>query len=248
MPRYTKIQWTHSTWNPVTGCDKISAGCEHCYAERMARRLKGMGVTKYRRGFKVSLHPATLKEPLTWKKPRIVFVNSMSDMFHDDVPDSYIRRIFAVMKAAEQHTFQILTKRSKRLKRLAPDLDWAPNIWAGVTVENRDYRYRIKDLRATPASVKFLSVEPLLGPLGAVDFSGIDWVIVGGESGPGARPMKQEWVEQVQERCRQSGSAFFFKQWGGVNKKAAGRLLNGRIWDEMPEPVGYTEQGSLFSS
>ncbi|MEW6052028.1 MAG: phage Gp37/Gp68 family protein [Candidatus Zixiibacteriota bacterium] len=234
MARNCAIEWTFRTWNPVTGCNPVSPGCEHCYAERMAKRLQAMGVHKYRNGFKVTLHPSELEAPLRWKKPQVIFVNSMSDLFHEKVPFEYVLEIFDVMNRAPWHVFQILTKRSKQLSRVQSKLPWAPNIWMGVTVESAVYQYRIKDLRKTGAAIKFLSLEPLLGPLPELDMSGIDWAIVGGESGPGARPMKKEWVLQIQEQCREQGVHFFFKQWGGVNKKAAGRLLNGREYSEMP--------------
>ncbi|HWR83379.1 MAG TPA: phage Gp37/Gp68 family protein [Candidatus Deferrimicrobium sp.] len=230
----SRIEWTSSTWNPVTGCDKVSAGCEHCYAERMARRLQAMGVGKYRNGFKVTLHPDVLDAPLQWKKPQMIFVNSMSDLFHPEVPIEFVQRIFDVMNRANWHVFQILTKRSKPLKRLHSRFSWPENVWMGVTVESRHYTYRIDDLRQTDAKVKFLSLEPLLSSLPGLNLNGIDWVVVGGESGPGARPMKKEWVIDIQAQCRRQGVSFFFKQWGGVNKKATGRLLNGRTWDEMP--------------
>lgn len=234
MPRETKIEWTHSTWNPVTGCTKVSNGCTHCYAERMAKRLQGMGVAKYANGFEVTIHPEVLEEPLSWKKPQVVFVNSMSDMFHKDIPFDYVKQIFDVMRRADQHIFQILTKRSKRLARLAAELDWPSNVWMGVTVESEHYTYRINDLRKVPAPVRFLSMEPLLSRVSDMDLAGIDWVIVGGESGPGARPMQREWVLDIQEQCARQGVVFNFKQWGGVNKKAAGRTLQGRIWNEVP--------------
>ncbi len=230
----TQIQWTRCTWNPITGCTKISAGCDHCYAERMARRLKAMGVPKYKNGFDLTIHPDVLEAPLSWKKPQIVFVNSMSDMFHKDVPFNYVKQIFDVMARADRHIFQILTKRSKQLLRKAPKLAWAPNIWMGVTCENEHYYYRIDDLRQTDAALKFLSLEPLLGPLPDLNLDGIDWVIVGGESGPGARPIKEEWVLDIKKQCAEQGAAFFFKQWGGVNKKKTGRLLLGRKYEEVP--------------
>ncbi len=230
----TRILWTHRTWNPITGCTKISAGCDHCYAERMARRLKAMGVPKYKNGFDLTIHPDVLEAPLSWKKPQIVFVNSMSDMFHKDVPFDYVKQIFDVMARADCHIFQILTKRSKQLVRKAPKLHWAANIWMGVTCENEHYYYRIDDLRQTDASLKFLSLEPLLGPLPELNLDGIDWVIVGGESGPGARPIKEEWVLDIKKQCAEQGVAFFFKQWGGVNKKKTGRLLQGRKYEEVP--------------
>jgi protein gp37 len=228
------IEWTESTWNPVTGCDKISPGCKHCYAERMAERLQAMGQANYRNGFELTLQPKMLELPLTWKKPQTIFVNSMSDLFHDDVPVEYIKRVFDVMARAQWHRFQVLTKRAERLAALAPQLSWAANVWMGVSVENADYLSRIDHLRETPAAVKFLSLEPLLGPLSALDLRGIHWVIVGGESGFRARPMNEAWVVEIRQQCRRARVPFFFKQWGGVNKKKAGRLLDGRTWDEMP--------------
>ncbi len=230
----SRIAWTHSTWNPVTGCSKVSPGCEHCYAERMARRLHAIGVAKYRNGFEVTLHDDVLSAPLRWRKPQIIFVNSMSDLFHDRVPFEFVEKIFDVMRRSPQHVFQILTKRSKKLVRVAPKLVWPENVWMGVTVESATYRFRIDDLRKVGANVRFLSLEPLLGPLGDIDLSGIDWAIVGGESGPGARPMKREWVVDIRRQCREQKTHFFFKQWGGVNKKRAGRVLDGRIYDAMP--------------
>ena len=230
----SKIEWTGSTWNPVTGCTKISSGCLNCYAERMARRLKAMGQPNYRNGFKVTCHRHTLDMPLRWKSAQMVFVNSMSDLFHKDVPDDFILDIFSTMRQAQQHQYQILTKRAERLEQLSPELPWHENIWMGVTVEDADYKYRIDYLRYTGAKIKFLSLEPLLGDLGELNLDEIDWVIVGGESGPGARPMKIEWVRDVREQCRTQNVPFFFKQWGGVNKKKTGRLLDGEIWDEMP--------------
>jgi len=233
----SKIEWTESTWNPVTGCTKVSPGCKHCYAERMAMRLKAMGQANYADGFKLTLQERALALPLSWKRPQIIFVNSMSDLFHKDVPDEYIFRVFEVMRRADWHQYQVLTKRSERLRELAPELPWAPHIWMGVSVENGDYRFRIGDLQATQAHIKFLSVEPLLGPVGRIGLKGIDWVIVGGESGPGARPMKAEWVLSVRDQCQRAAVPFFFKQWGGVNKKKAGRLLEGRTYDEMPRAI-----------
>jgi len=230
----SKIEWTESTWNPVTGCTKISSGCKNCYAERMAKRLKMMGQPNYVNGFQVALHEHVLEYPLHWKKPQTIFVNSMSDLFHEQVPDSFIFKIFNVMKQANWHQFQILTKRSSRLLKLAPKLDWPENVWIGVSVENEAVKFRIDDLRLVPAAIRFLSLEPLLGPLTTLDLSNIDWVIVGGESGPKARSIKKEWVIQVREQCVKQKVPFFFKQWGGINKKKAGRLLEGRTWDEMP--------------
>lgn len=233
----SKIEWTESTWNPVTGCTKISDGCKNCYAERMAKRLKAMGQPNYIRGFQVALHEHVLEYPLKWKKPQTIFVNSMSDLFHKQVPDSFIFKIFDVMKQAYWHQFQILTKRSARLKELATDLDWPENVWIGVSVENEAVISRIDDLECVSASIKFLSLEPLLGPLDRLNLSNIDWVIVGGESGPGARQMKKEWVIQIKEQCFEQNVPFHFKQWGGVNKKKNGRLLENRTWDEMPIPL-----------
>lgn len=234
MAADSKIEWTESTWNPVTGCTKMSPGCKHCYAERMARRLKAMGHPNYAAGFDVRCHEHVLDIPLHWRKPRTVFVNSMSDLFHRDVPLEFILRIFDVMRRAHWHTFQVLTKRSRRLAELDPSLDWPANVWAGVSVETQDYIYRIDDLRRTLARVRFLSLEPLLGPLPRLDLRRIDWVIVGGESGPGARPMEEEWVLDIREQCLGANIPFFFKQWGGFNRKRNGRLLDGRTWDEMP--------------
>jgi protein gp37 len=235
----TLIQWTHSSWNPVTGCDHVSPGCDHCYAERMAHRLQAMGVAKYRHGFKVTLHPDILDQPLHWKTPRLIFINSMSDLFHPDIPLGFVRQVFDTIKRAHWHQFQLLTKRSKRLVRLSGKLDWPPNLWMGVTVELRDYLYRIDDLRRTPATIKWLSLEPLLGDLGEVNLSGIDWAVVGGESGPGARPMKRQWVTCLRAQCRHQHVPFFFKQWGGPNKKTTGRLLDGREYSEYPAIEGF---------
>ena len=234
MSLKTGIEWTQATWNPVTGCAKISPGCKNCYAERMAVRLKAMGNPSYSNGFNVTLHDNLLGLPLSWKKPQRIFVNSMSDLFHKDVPVEFIQRVFDVMNKAHRHRFQILTKRSDRLVELDPLLKWAPNIWMGVSVENKDYLYRLDDLRKTNAPVKFISFEPLIGPVGKFDLSGIDWVIVGGESGPGARPIDPSWVLDIRDRCNSAGIPFFFKQWGGINRKKAGRILEGRTWEEMP--------------
>jgi len=230
----TSIEWTESTWNPVTGCSKISAGCANCYAERMARRLKAVGVPNYANGFEVTLHEELLKLPLKWRKPKIIFVNSMSDLFHEKIPDYFIARIFDIMNRASWHRFQILTKRSDRLRRMSPDLPWTDNIWMGVTVEDRKCAFRIEHLRKTRASIKFISMEPLLEPIAELDLIGIDWVIVGGESGPGARPLNEDWVMDIKEKCQTSNIPFFFKQWGGINKKKSGRLLEGRLWNQMP--------------
>ncbi|MBI5266046.1 MAG: phage Gp37/Gp68 family protein [candidate division Zixibacteria bacterium] len=249
MAAQSRIEWTESTWNPVTGCSKVSPGCDHCYADRMAKRLQGMGVHKYRNGFEVTLHPSELEAPLRWRKPQIIFVNSMSDLFHPQVPFAYVEQIFDVMRRANHHVFQILTKRSKQLVRAADKLDWPPNVWMGVTVESQPYTFRINDLRKTKAAVKFLSLEPLLGPLVNLDLHEIDWAIVGGESGPGARPMDKKWVRDIRRQCREQSVHFFFKQWGGVNKKAAGRTLDGRIYDAMPplpDPVAALGQSTMF--
>ena len=235
MATRSAIEWTESTWNPVTGCTKISPGCKHCYAERMARRLEAMGQRNYVNGFKLTLHPPMLESPLRWTKPKMIFVNSMSDLFHGDVPLDFIQDTFDVMSRASWHTFQVLTKRSGRLLQLDPELDWPSNVWMGVSVENYQYTLRIEHLRQTNARIKFLSLEPLLGPLPGMDLRGMDWVIVGGESGPAARPMAEEWVTDVRDQCLASGIPFFFKQWGGVNKKKTGRLLQRRTWDQMPE-------------
>lgn len=230
----TTIEWTESTWNPVTGCTKISAGCRHCYAERMAVRLQAMGQPNYRNGFRPTVHEHTLDLPLRWNKPQSVFVNSMSDLFHEDVPVEFVLKIYEVMRRADWHRFQILTKRSDRLRKLDPILPWSPNVWMGVTVESSEYVSRIDDLRATHASVKFLSLEPLLGPMPEMNLTGIDWVIAGGESGIGARPVEAAWLLDIRDQCIASGVPFFFKQWGGVNKKRAGRELDGKIWNQTP--------------
>jgi protein gp37 len=234
MANNSAIEWTEATWNPVTGCTKISPGCKHCYAERMAKRLQAMGQRNYVDGFKLALHKNALQLPLSWKKPQTIFVNSMSDLFHKSVPFEFILCVFDIMRRANWHQYQILTKRADRLEQLASRLPWAPHIWMGVSVERHDYAYRIDHLRRSGASIKFLSLEPLLGPLDDLDLSGIDWVIVGGESGPGARPMNSEWVTGIRDQCVRSNVPFFFKQWGGVQKKKAGRLLEGETWDQMP--------------
>lgn len=243
MATQSSIEWTESTWNPMTGCTKISPGCKHCYAERIAKRLQAMGQPNYANGFKLTLHEHMLELPLQWKKPQMIFVNSMSDLFHKDVPLSYIQRVFEVMHRADWHTFQILTKRSERLLELDPKLDWPRNVWMGVSVENQDYTFRIDHLRQAGAHVRFLSLEPLLGPLPNLDLRGIHWVIVGGESGPGARPMKEEWVLEIKGQCQKANVSFFFKQWGGINKKRTGRLLQGRTWDEMPVTASTLASG-----
>jgi len=234
MALHSAIDWTESTWNPITGCTRVSPGCAHCYAERMAKRLRAMGQPNYRNGFAVTLHEHALHLPLTWRKPQVIFVNSMSDLFHEDVPTDFIQDVFQVMRDAHWHVFQVLTKRSERLAQLNAELDWPANVWMGVSVEDEDRLYRIAHLRETSAAVKFLSLEPLLGPLPGLDLSEIDWAIVGGESGPKSRPMKEEWALEIRDKCLAAQVPFFFKQWGGTNKKKAGKVLAGRIWQEMP--------------
>lgn len=240
MATNSRIEWTEFTWNPVTGCSKISEGCRHCYAERMARRLKAMGNARYAHGFKVTLHDDLVDLPRRMRSPRLIFVNSMSDLFHEQVPTDFIRRVFDTMRASPQHTFQVLTKRSRRLRELAPELPWARHVWIGVSVEDSRVLSRTDDLRAVPAQVRFLSCEPLIGPLEALPLAGISWVIVGGESGPGARPMQTAWVESIRRQCRDARVRFFFKQWGGVRKDRTGRVLNGTTYDEMP-PIGAND-------
>ena len=232
----SSIEWTQMTWNPTTGCHKVSAGCKFCYAEIMTRRLKAMGQEKYKHGFKiVKTHPETLEIPYTWKTPKIVFVNSMSDLFHKDVPLDYIKQVFKVMNENPQHVFQVLTKRAERLFEIHKEIRWTHNIWMGVSVEDSRVVERIDFLRKTRAKVKFLSLEPLIGELKNLNLKKIDWVIVGGESGHTPRPMNPDWVLDIQDQCEKSKVAFFFKQWGGKNKKAAGRILNGKTYDEMPD-------------
>ncbi len=243
----SKIEWTQESWNFLTGCDKISPGCQNCYAERFAKRLRGMGNHKYINGFKLTIHEELLQLPHKWKKPRLVFVNSMSDLFHKEVPFSIIQEAFQVMGKNHRHQFQILTKRSDRLVEVSHDLNWHSNIWMGVTVENADYMFRVEDLRKTGAKIKFISFEPLLAALPKLDLSEIHWAVVGGESGPRTRPMKEEWVKNIRNHCVSARVPFFFKQWGGFNKKKAGRLLEGRHWDQMPKfgPNTKEPQGSL---
>lgn len=243
MAASSSIEWTEATWNPLTGCTKVSPGCKHCYAERMAKRLQAMGHPNYANGFKLTLHEHLLDLPLTWKRPRTIFVNSMSDLFHKDVPVEFIQRVFLTMVRASHHRFQVLTKRPERASELSRILPWAANIWLGTSVENERYVHRIDALRETGAKIKFLSLEPLLGPLPRLDLRGIDWVIVGGESGPRARPLDPAWVIEIRDQCVSAGVPFFFKQWGGTNKKRTGRLLEGRTWDEMPtQPPTCPEQ------
>jgi protein gp37 len=240
MSSKSTIEWTEMTWNPVTGCTKISQGCKHCYAARMAKRLHAMGSDRYKNGFQLTTHDDLIDLPKKWRQSRMIFVNSMSDLFHKDVPDIFIRRVFQTMAECPQHTFQILTKRSERLRRLSKTLIWTPNIWMGVSIENSSVLYRIDDLRLVPAKVRFLSCEPLIGPLDGLNLDGVHWVIVGGESGPGARLMPEAWVEQIRLQCEQEEVAFFFKQWGGVRKKSFGRTLNGQTFDQMPTPIRST--------
>ena len=248
MALQSSIEWTEATWNPVTGCSKISPGCKHYYAERMACRLQAIGHPHYRNGFRVSLHEDALELPLRWSRPKAIFVNSMSDLYHCDVPLGFVSKVFGVMRQAHWHRYQILTKRAERLAELNDKLSWAPNIWQGVTVEHPDHAHRIDLLRETDAHIKFLSLEPLLAPMPRLRLHGINWVIVGGESGPGARPMAADWVTDIRDQCRKAGVAFYFKQWGGVFKKRHGRTLDGRTWDEMPDtppPSAPTRQLEL---
>jgi protein gp37 len=258
----TSIEWTETTWNPVTGCDRISPGCDHCYALTLAKRLKAMGSEKYQAdgdprtsgpGFAVTTHPGSLDEPRRWRRPRMVFVNSMSDLFHARVPEDFIRQVFAVMAETPQHTYQVLTKRSRRLQRVAERLSWPDNVWMGVSVEDADALPRVDDLRQVPARVRFLSCEPLIGPLNGLNLAGIHWVIAGGESGPRHRPMRPEWVADIREACSEADVPFFFKQWGGRTPKAGGRSIEGRTYSEMPErvltaPAAQTSSGSTTSA
>ncbi|MCR3720161.1 MULTISPECIES: DUF5131 family protein [Prauserella salsuginis group] len=245
MSSQSSIEWTETTWNPTTGCDRVSAGCDHCYALTLAKRLKAMGSDKYQTdgdprtsgpGFGVATHVTALAEPFRWRAPRLVFVNSMSDLFHARVPVEFIRRVFAVMEQTPQHTYQLLTKRSRRLRRLASSLEWPSNLWVGVSVENDRVLDRIDDLRAVPAAVRFLSCEPLLGPLRQLELGGIGWVIAGGESGAAARSVEADWLRDLRDQCQLANVPFFFKQWGGRTPKAGGRLLDGREWNEYPQP------------
>jgi protein gp37 len=234
MATTSSIEWTEATWNPVTGCTKISEGCRNCYAHTMAKRLHAMGNPRYEKGFEVTLHLDLIDLPLRWKKPRVIFVNSMSDLFHKDVPLEFIKAVFETMENAPWHTFQVLTKRSDRLAELAPQLPWPRNVWQGVSVEDERVMYRIDDLRRTPAQTRFLSCEPLIGPLNNLNLDGIHWTIVGGESGFGARQMNPDWVRNIRDQCLEQNVAFFFKQWGGVQKHRTGRILDGMTWDEYP--------------
>lgn len=243
MADRSAIEWTEATWNPTTGCDRVSPGCDHCYALTLSKRLKAMGSAKYQRdgdprtsgpGFGLTVHPDALDAPRHWREPRLIFVNSMSDLFHDDVPVEFIRDVFQVIAETPQHTYQVLTKRAQRLSRIASQLDWPRNLWMGVSVESRRYVFRVNHLRKVPAAVRFISAEPLLGPLGDIDLAGIGWVIAGGESGPHARPLQHDWVTELRDECTGSGVPFFFKQWGGRTPKAGGRELDGEIWDQTP--------------
>ena len=228
------IEWTEATWNPVTGCDKVSPGCAHCYAETFAERWRGVAGHPYEQGFDLRFWPERLDQPLKWRRPRMIFVNSMSDLFHERIPASFIAQVFATMTEASQHTFQILTKRHERLAELASRLDWPENVWMGVSIENRRFVHRADYLREVPAAVRFISAEPLLGPLEGLRLDQIDWLIAGGESGPGHRRVKEEWLMDLRDRCQAEGVAFFFKQWGGRTPKAGGRELDGQEWNEMP--------------
>lgn len=243
MSDHSHIEWTDATWNPVTGCTKVSPGCKNCYAERLAVRLRAMGNRRYSNGFAVTLHADQLTLPLRWRQAKRIFVNSMSDLFHESVPEPFIRQVFDVMVSTPQHIFQVLTKRADRLSALAPSLPWANNIWQGVSVENDAYLSRIHELRSVPAVLRFLSLEPLLGPLASLPLDGIGWVIVGGESGGGRRTVRPEWVREIRDQCLAAKIPFFFKQWGGRTPKTGGRLLDGRLWDEVPRaspPVPLT--------
>ena len=234
MAQSSSIEWTEATWNPVTGCSKVSPGCQHCYAERMSHRLKAMGNPNYVNGFKLTIHQHMLQVPFRWVKPRLIFVNSMSDLFHPDVPVEFILAVFETMRTASWHVFQVLTKRSERVVELNHEINWPANVWMGVSVENWQYTHRIAHLRQTQAATKFISFEPLLGSIPELDLTQIDWAIVGGESGPGARPLRKQWAVDIRDQCLASATPFFFKQWGGVNRKRNGRMLEGRTWDQMP--------------
>ena len=243
----SSIEWTEATWNPVTGCDKVSPGCKFCYAQVMARRLEGMGQPNYRNGFKLTLQPQMLGRPLAWRRPQMIFVNSMSDLFHKDVPLIYIRQVFATIRQAHWHTFQVLTKRSERLVELARELEWPDNLWMGVSVERAEYDFRIDHLRRVPAHIRFLSLEPLLGPLPGLNLDQIDWVIVCGESGRRPRPLSEDWVLEIQAQCECAGVPFFLKQWGGRNKKESGRVRGGRTWDETPDRAAAEDAVVAFA-
>jgi protein gp37 len=236
MADNSRIEWTQATWNPVTGCSKVSPGCAHCYAETFAERFRGVEDHPYQQGFDLRFWPERLEQPLRWKRSRVIFVNSMSDLFHEEIPLDFIQRVFGVMTEASQHVFQVLTKRHDRLAELAPALHWPNNVWMGVSIENKRWVERADRLRQVPSAVRFISAEPLLGPLIGLDLSGIDWLIAGGESGPRHRPVQEAWIVDLQRRCKQEGVAFFFKQWGGIHSKTGGRKLRGREWSQMPTP------------
>jgi protein gp37 len=240
MADNSRIEWTEATWNPVTGCTKVSPGCAHCYAETFAERWRGISGHPYEQGFDLRIWPERLQVPLRWRRPRVIFVNSMSDLFHEAIPEEFIGEVFDVMRRADWHVFQILTKRHERLEELAPQLEWSSNVWMGVSIENRRFVHRADSLRTVPAAVRFISAEPLLGRLEGLDLTGIDWLISGGESGPGHRPVRAEWLRELRDRCQAEGVAYFFKQWGGRTSKVGGRELDGRIWSELPTPVGRT--------
>ena len=237
MSDKSAIEWTEASWNPTTGCSKVSPGCAHCYAETFAERFRGVPGHPYEQGFDLTLWPARLDLPLRWRRPRMIFVNSMSDLFHESIPDDFIRSVFDTMGEADWHTFQILTKRHDRLAELGPTLDWHPNVWMGVTIENRRFVHRADRLREVEPAVRFISAEPLLGPLEGLDLDGIDWLIAGGESGNRHRPVRKEWITDLRDRCQDEGVAFFFKQWGGRRAKSGGRQLDGRTWDDFPQPL-----------
>jgi protein gp37 len=237
MAEYSAIEWTDATWNPVTGCTKISPGCKYCYAERLALRLQRLGNPRYANGFELTQQPDQIDLPLRWSRPRRIFVNSMSDLFHTDIPDEFIQSVFTTMETADWHNFQVLTKRAERLPLIAPKLPWPGNVWLGVSVENADYTWRLDHLRKVPSAVRFVSIEPLLGPIATLNLEGIHWVIVGGESGPKHRKPNPEWVRHLRDFCVRAGVPFFFKQWGGPIAKSGGRILDGRTWDEMPDEV-----------
>lgn len=247
MSLASHIEWTDATWNPVTGCTKISPGCKHCYAERFAKRLQLMGKARYEQGFDLTLHDDLVTLPLRWKQPRKVFVNSMSDLFHPDVPLEFIQRVFVTMEKAPQHLFQVLTKRGERLREVAPDLPWPDNVWMGVSIETMQYAKRADDLRTVDAAVRFLSCEPLLGSLADLDISDVHWVIAGGESGPKNRPAEIQWFRELRDKCVEAGTPYFFKQWGGTNKKKSGRTLDERTWDEFPRPHSSEKPGGQTS-
>jgi protein gp37 len=248
MPGQSTIEWTEATWNPVTGCTKVSPGCAHCYAETFAERWRGVPGNAYEQGFDLKLWPGRLDYPFKWKKPKVIFVNSMSDLFHENIPDRYIKQVFDVMARADQHVYQVLTKRHERMAELAPSLPWPTHIWMGVTIENRKFVHRADYLRQVPAAVRFISAEPLLGFLEGLDLSDIDWIIAGGESGPRHRPVKAEWIRFVRDLAIAHGTPFFFKQWGGFRAKSGGRELDGREWNEMPDDVGQVERPLIGAS